>query len=40
MNAPLPFTRENVLSWAANVLTGAIVGLMLCALAYLFAGGW
>lgn len=39
MSEPLPFTRENVLSCLANVLTGALVGLMLVGLAYLVAGG-
>lgn len=39
MSERLPFTRENVLSWLANVLTGALVGFMLVGLAYLMAGG-
>ena len=39
MSEPLPFTRENVLSWLGNVLTGALGGLMLVGLAYLVAGG-
>lgn len=39
MSEPLPFTRENVLSWLANVLTGALIGVVLVGLAHLVAGG-
>lgn len=35
MSEPLPFTRENVLSWLGNVLTGAVAGSIMIAAAYL-----
>lgn len=35
---PLPFTRENVLSWLGNVLNGAVAGSIMVAAVFLIVG--
>jgi hypothetical protein len=35
MSEPFPFTRENVLSWLGNVLTGAVAGSIMVAAVFL-----
>lgn len=39
-NNPTPFTRENVRLWLEELRFGALIGLVLSALAYLIAGVW